>query len=120
MPSTRLPFCRRSGLLFLLVISASVARAQDPETYRQQANADVRAASEILTQAEKIMVGEITRPKAEVGMELYMRAGKLFEKAAIVYENLGAQYSRPEDAANARQAMDLCMNRMKEIKQRLR
>lgn len=104
----------------LLLLSAPLGQTQDPEVYRQQANADALAATTILTQAEQLLQGNMTRARAESAVALYARAGKLFEKAAGVYENLGPQYSRPEDATNARQAMDLCMRRIHEIKQRVR
>lgn len=115
--------------LYLLLMTFAVgcvfsgsqsALAQTPESYKQRADADVETARQLMEEAREMLTsGSLTRPRMEAAAELYIRAGKLFEKAGNTYQALGPPYATVEDVNNAFQLMQHCIDMVRQIQNHL-
>lgn len=111
--------------LFLLVSCgtwADAAQSEDAVAKEVLNNtyADVRMAQELVAEANRVLQGSPKRSQFEFAINLYARAGQLFEKASGAFKALGTDYAGADDAEGARQAMENCMKSIEQLKQRLR
>ena len=100
--------------------TAPAAAGPGPDTVRLQINADVQTAGQLSEQAVAIMKGgSISREKLQTALDLYVRAGQLFEKAGNSYKALGPQYASAEEVENSFKAVSFCLTQINEIKKLL-
>ncbi|MCM8775054.1 MAG: hypothetical protein NC930_01675 [Candidatus Omnitrophica bacterium] len=106
------------SLALLFFIPKTYAQGS-PDVYKSQADAEVQAAIQLQEEAGQLLKVGITTERMRLAMNLYLRAGQMFEKAANVYKSLGPDYASPDDVKNSLAAMDHCIKMIGEIKKRL-
>ena len=111
--------------VFLLTAIIPCAFAQNygqnsPEGIRSDAFNDVKLAREFMDQAgQMLQEGNVNRQKIELVINLYARAGQLFEKAGRVFNALGPDYATREDVDGAKAATESCLIAIQKLKERL-
>ncbi len=108
------------GLLFSAVLwSSTLLFADSPTQYLSDANSTATAAQELVRQAEKTLAGTPDRASLELAIQLYMKAGQMFEESYKIYSALGPSYASPKDVEGSYAALQNCLNNIKEIEKRL-
>lgn len=104
----------------LLVISLSFsapALAQDPAALKGQANTQVVTASRLMEKAMEILRQSPTAQGRDTAVSLLIEAGQMFEQSAGIYKALVPDYAGQEDVENSLRAMQVCIQKIQEIKQ---
>lgn len=103
-------------LLAALFIS-SPAIAQDPAALKNQANTQVVTASHLMEKAMTILRQSPTLQGRDAAVSLLVEAGQMFEQSAGIYKALLPDYAGQEDVDNSLRAMQVCIQKIQEIKQ---
>ncbi|MCG3176309.1 MAG: hypothetical protein MOGMAGMI_01257 [Candidatus Omnitrophica bacterium] len=109
---------RTAALLTALCLWTSTAvAAQDAGgmQLRNQANADVIAATRLVQQADEMVRSSRSVETLRVSMQLFVQAGRLYEQSAKRYQALVPDYASQADVDNAVQAMQYCIRSIQEI-----
>ena len=109
---------------FLLAVAVPCAYAlnysqNSPESIRADAFNDVKLAQEFMDQAAQMLQGSTNRQKIELAINLYIKAGQLFEKVGRIFNALGPDYVSREDVDGAKTAMEGCLTAIQKLKERL-
>lgn len=96
------------------------APAASPEAYKTQAANNIQVANQLMQEAKQILQsGNLNRNALETALNLYIQAGKLFEKTVTIYKTLGPNYVSTQSIQGASQALKNCLETVKQIKSRL-
>lgn len=105
-------------LLFILALSlSSPAIAQDPAALKNQANTQVVTASRLMEKAFEILRQAPAAQGRDTAVSLLVEAGQMFEQSAGIYKALVPDYAAQEDVENSLRAMQVCIQKIQEIKQ---
>lgn len=85
----------------------------------QETISDIKTAQKLMMEGSALVRNKPTRRQIELAIELYSKAGQIFEKVEKVYNMLGSDYVRPEDKEGARQAKQNCISTIEQLKQLL-
>lgn len=104
-------------LLAYLWISAGASAAQQDSgaQLRNQANADVIAATRLVQQADEMVRSGRSVETMKVSMQLFVQAGRMYEASAKKYQALIPDYASQSDVDNSVQAMQYCIRSIQEI-----
>lgn len=112
------------GWLLLAASGTVVHGAQNQEAAAKDvlssAYANVKTAQELIAEANRALANSPRRQQIEFAINLYARAGEMFEKAAGIFESLGSDYASREDVEGARMATKNCLKTIEQLKQRLK
>lgn len=106
-------------IMILVALHSQSVWAEDVTPYLNQAKSEVETANKLFEQTRSLLEGNPSPKNMETAISLLIQAGKLFEHAGSLYENLSVEYSTSEDAKNSYKAMQRCVDGIAEIKQRL-
>lgn len=103
-------------LAALLVASqAAAAQQESGAQLRNQANADVIAATRLVQQADEMVRSGRSVETMKVSMQLFVQAGRMYEASAKKYQALIPDYASQADVDNSVQAMQYCIRSIQEI-----
>lgn len=107
-------------IFFVLVLSNSSLFAVDVKALRDQAYTDVLTAVRLKQEAERTLkTGGLSEENLRTARTLYTEAGKLFERASRAYASLAPDNATEEDIEKPKQAMERCIEVIREIQVRL-
>ncbi|MDD5216645.1 MAG: hypothetical protein PHN49_03480 [Candidatus Omnitrophica bacterium] len=104
----------------MIFVQTASGAVQAPEELKAKADSQVKSASLVAAEALNLIQGQTTPPKVKAALELYARAGQLYENSYQIYVAVGPQYANKDDVQNAYAAMQNCLNTIKELKKSLR
>lgn len=103
-------------LAFVWICSSATAAQQDSGAQlRNQANADVIAATRLVQQADAMARSGRSVETMKVSMQLFVQAGRMYEASAKKYQALIPDYASQADVDNSVQAMQYCIRSIQEI-----
>lgn len=91
--------------------------AQDPTALKNQANSQVVAASRLMEKAMVLLQQSPNPQGRDAAVSLLVEAGQMFEQSAGIYKTLVPNYATEEDVNNSLRAMQVCIQRIQQIKQ---
>jgi len=113
--------------LSFLVVPFSYAYSDDyyggedsPEKIRLEAFNDIKVAQQLMDEASQMLEKDVNRQKIELAINLYLKAGQIFEKVSKVFRMLGRNFVGQADQEGADQAMETCLTLIKDLKERLK
>lgn len=107
-------------ILLLCVVSAGPLCAQQtPEDARQEAVDNVKVALKLVSQAQKMVSGPTTRENVRAAIDLYVEAGRTFERSEAVFRALGSKYISQDDLDNCVKAKEDCIDAIRKLKESL-
>jgi len=106
--------------VLILISNAAGLCAQDPMALKEQANAQVIAASELMQEGMGVVQrGDASKEKIQVAISLLVQAGQRFEQAAKTYQTLIPDYATQTDVDNSMKAVQTCIMTIQRLKQSL-
>lgn len=103
---------------FIIALSLPVMADPSAEALSSAAS-NAKAAQELVHQAENVLAGKPDRTRMELALNLYVKAGQMFERSYKIYSTLGPTYASPQDIEGSRNAMQNCINNINELRKRL-
>lgn len=109
-----------SAITVFVLLMSTAGYAKTPEQIRSQADNDVQIASGLLAEAQKLLHGNVSQTQVTTAMNLFMRAGQLYEQAANTYRSLGPNYATREDVENSMAATKQCVDAIQNLRKQMR
>lgn len=107
----------------MILMFASTAFAEGElnsvESVKAQLDQNLKAATQIMKQADDIALKEKTFEKMKMAVSMYAHAGKLFQDAMQTYTKLGPNQVNPADVQLAKTSMERCIAQIQGIKQKI-
>ncbi|MDD4293900.1 MAG: hypothetical protein PHP69_00120 [Candidatus Omnitrophica bacterium] len=86
-----------------------------PDELRQKAFSDIKAASMLFTAAVNLTDATLDKTKAFEAQKLFMQAGQLYESSSGIMASLGTNYFSQEDITQCAKAVQICVQKIKEL-----
>lgn len=108
-------------LVFVLSVTGAMAapNGKSLETIKNEASADFRVAVKLVREAQTFLSRGRTRETLKAAMDLYIRAGQLFEKSENAFRAAGDRHASPEDVALCARSKEKCVFSVQKIKEAL-
>lgn len=104
-----------AAVVFLAGSCEGAAQQESGAQLRNQANADVMAATRLVRQAEEMVRSARSIDTMKVSVQLFAEAGRLYESSTQKYRALIPDYASQADVDNSSQAMQYCIRSIQEI-----
>ena len=90
--------------------------SETPDSIREQAYDKIRIGYDIFNRATQVAQKARTEESMKVAIELYAQAGQTFQEAYNILKFLGTDYVRQEDIDGVKNAVDACVQSIKNAK----